>query len=262
MLGPPSFARGLRTLIFGYGFNQILDEVKFPEALQTLTFGDGFKKSASISGDAVLLLFGYVWIVLLYLKKYVRETPMSPGKRSKAIVLHTISHYVTWLRAKLQHTGTVSLGMHNVLLPSNLRSLIFGSASDPMWRCLAEVPTICGWDMLKYFRRNEHNFCRPQWYPISVCQVTKWCFCASMLSGLSHVTLPSNLQSLALKAPHCHAYLEFVDLRGFGLIRCTLESNMAGWEIPELNRGFNGKFIDKWWWIFCHDYQRVHQMFP
>lgn len=95
MLGPPSFARGLRTLIFGYGFNQILDEVKFPEALQTLTFGDGFKKSASISGDAVLLLFGYVWIVLLYLKKYVRETPMSPGKRSKAIVLHTISHYVT-----------------------------------------------------------------------------------------------------------------------------------------------------------------------
>ena len=51
MLGPPSFARGLRTLIFGYGFNQILDEVKFPEALQTLTFGDGFKKSASISGD-------------------------------------------------------------------------------------------------------------------------------------------------------------------------------------------------------------------
>jgi len=51
MLGPPSLARGLRTLIFGYGFNQILDEVKFPEALQTLTFGDGFKKSASISGD-------------------------------------------------------------------------------------------------------------------------------------------------------------------------------------------------------------------
>lgn len=157
-------------------------------------------------GAAVLLLFGYAWIVLLYLQKYVRETPMSLGKRSKAIVLHTISHYITWIRAELQHSGTVSLGMHNVLLPSNLRSLIFGSASDPMWRCLAEVPTICGWDMLKYLTRKEHNFCRSQWYPISVCQVTKWCFCASMLSGLSHVTLPSNLQSLAWKAPHCHGY--------------------------------------------------------
>lgn len=89
---------------------------------------------------AAVLLFQIVWMVSLYLQNTCVKHPCGLAKDQKRLLF--IHEHVAKLHAALRMV--VSLGMHKVLLPNNLRSLIFGSASDPMWRCLAEVPAIYG----------------------------------------------------------------------------------------------------------------------
>ena len=77
-------------------------------------------------------------------------------------------------------------------------------------------------------------------------------FCGTPGIGPSHSVLASS----------CHARTVgegvIEQTVGEGIIPLTVSSNMAGWQITKLSRGFEGKIIYKWRYFFAmFDYQRV-----